>query len=74
MWYAAWIARRWQDPAFPSAFPHFGTPEYWDREVLDLEQQLEQLLEDGDAPGSQRPETGESGRELLTNEDYFWDL
>jgi Ser/Thr protein kinase RdoA (MazF antagonist) len=73
VYYAAWIARRWRDPAFPAAFPHFGTPEYWEREALDLEQQLEQLLEDGAAPGGQRPEAGETGPEL-TNEDYFWDL
>jgi hypothetical protein len=28
VYYAAWIARRWQDPAFPAAFPHFGTDNY----------------------------------------------
>jgi Ser/Thr protein kinase RdoA (MazF antagonist) len=38
--YAAWIARRWKDPAFPSAFPHFNTEEYWNRETRDLEEQL----------------------------------
>jgi Ser/Thr protein kinase RdoA (MazF antagonist) len=38
--YAAWIARRWHDPAFPLAFPHFGTEHYWERETGDLEQQL----------------------------------
>jgi Ser/Thr protein kinase RdoA (MazF antagonist) len=42
--YAAWIARRWDDPAFPSAFPHFGTHEYWERETLDLEEQLERIV------------------------------
>ncbi len=36
VWYAAWIARRWDDPAFPSAFPHFGTLEYWEKETRDL--------------------------------------
>jgi Ser/Thr protein kinase RdoA (MazF antagonist) len=40
--YAAWIARRWDDPAFPAAFPQFGTETYWQREVLDLEEQLRQ--------------------------------
>ncbi|MGZ3699232.1 MAG: serine/threonine protein kinase, partial [Bdellovibrionota bacterium] len=35
--YAAWIARRWEDPAFPSAFPQFGTHRYWQDETQDLE-------------------------------------
>ena len=39
--YAAWIARRWHDPAFPAAFSHFGTEQYWQRETIDLEQQFE---------------------------------
>jgi Ser/Thr protein kinase RdoA (MazF antagonist) len=72
--YAAWIARRWQDPAFPAAFPHFGTPEYWECEVRDLEQQLAHVLrEEGGAPGGQRAEAAEAGREL-SNEDYFWEV
>lgn len=39
--YSAWIARRWNDPAFPSAFPQFGSYRYWQDQVHDLEQQLE---------------------------------
>ena len=27
--YSAWLAQRWQDPAFPRAFPWFGTEAYW---------------------------------------------
>ncbi|MEQ1879087.1 MAG: serine/threonine protein kinase [Bdellovibrionia bacterium] len=27
--YAAWIARRWEDPSFPKLFPHFNTYNYW---------------------------------------------
>ena len=38
--YAAWLARRWDDPAFPVAFPWFGEPRYWERHVLDLREQL----------------------------------
>jgi Ser/Thr protein kinase RdoA (MazF antagonist) len=38
--YSAWIARRWDDPAFPQAFPQFGTHQYWNEEVEDLEEQL----------------------------------
>lgn len=38
--YAGWIARRWNDPAFRSSFPHFNTEVYWQKETLDLEEQL----------------------------------
>ncbi|MBW2274500.1 MAG: serine/threonine protein kinase, partial [Deltaproteobacteria bacterium] len=41
VFYAGWIAKRWQDPAFPDAFPHFGSDEYWENETRDLEQQVE---------------------------------
>lgn len=45
MHYAAWLARRWQDPAFPRAFPWFGEPRFWERHVLDLREQLAALDE-----------------------------
>lgn len=38
--YAAWLARRWHDPAFPRAFPWFGEVRYWERHVAELEEQL----------------------------------
>lgn len=38
--FSAWIARRWQDPAFQRAFPYFGTPRYWQDQLLDLREQL----------------------------------
>lgn len=38
--YSAWIARRWNDPAFPQAFPQFGSHRYWQDETQDLEAQL----------------------------------
>jgi Ser/Thr protein kinase RdoA (MazF antagonist) len=41
--YSAWIARRWEDPAFPLAFPEFGKPSYWQKELRDLEDQLSLL-------------------------------
>jgi Ser/Thr protein kinase RdoA (MazF antagonist) len=44
--YAAWLARRWDDPAFPRAFPWFGAPRYWEDHVRQLTEQLEAL----DAP------------------------
>jgi Ser/Thr protein kinase RdoA (MazF antagonist) len=72
--YAAWIARRWDDPAFPAAFPHFGTPAYWERETLDLEEHLEAILVDAeDLPSDLRDERVEP-EVALRNEDYFWDL
>jgi len=41
--YAAWLARRWHDPAFPRAFPWFGEARYWERHVAELEEQLSAL-------------------------------
>jgi hypothetical protein len=55
VFYADWIARRWEDPAFPDAFPHFGSPRYWEDETRDLEEQVERLLRTGEAT-LQRPE------------------
>lgn len=37
--YAAWLARRWHDPAFPRAFPWFNTPRYWEDHILALREQ-----------------------------------
>lgn len=41
--HSAWLARRWDDPAFPAAFPWFGTARYWQAHIHDLEQQLAAL-------------------------------
>lgn len=38
--YSAWIARRWDDPAFPAAFPWFNTQRYWQDRVLELREQI----------------------------------
>ena len=43
--YSAWLARRWDDPAFPAAFPWFGTRDYWQGQVQTLEEQLEAMQE-----------------------------
>lgn len=43
--YSAWLARRWDDPAFPAAFPWFGSSDYWKGQVQMLEEQLEQMAE-----------------------------
>lgn len=45
MHYAAWLARRWDDPAFPRAFPWFNTPRYWEEHILTLREQLQRLDE-----------------------------
>jgi Ser/Thr protein kinase RdoA (MazF antagonist) len=37
--YSAWLARRWGDPAFPSAFPWFKEPRYWENQILALREQ-----------------------------------
>ncbi len=38
--YAAWLARRWDDPAFPAAFPWFNTQQYWQARILELREQI----------------------------------
>ena len=43
MHYAAWIARRWHDPAFPQAFPWFDSPRYWEDHILSLREQAAML-------------------------------
>jgi len=43
--YAAWLARRWNDPAFPAAFPWFGTQRYWQDRILELREQVGALSE-----------------------------
>jgi Ser/Thr protein kinase RdoA (MazF antagonist) len=43
--YSAWIASRWDDPAFPSAFPWFNTVNYWGEQILALREQLAVLDE-----------------------------
>ncbi|WP_457670455.1 serine/threonine protein kinase [Thiolapillus sp.] len=41
--YSAWLARRWDDPAFPRAFPWFNTGAYWQEQLGILQQQQESL-------------------------------
>ncbi len=43
--YSAWLARRWDDPAFPAAFPWFGTPHYWQDRILELREQVAAMQE-----------------------------
>ncbi|MGL5483993.1 MAG: serine/threonine protein kinase, partial [Aeromonas veronii] len=41
--YMAWLARRWEDPAFPRHFPWFNTDHYWRQQIATLHDQLEAL-------------------------------
>ena len=41
--YAAWIARRWEDPAFGKAFPFFAEPRFWDDHIQSLREQRASL-------------------------------
>ncbi len=43
--YSAWIARRWDDPAFPAAFPWFDSPRYWEQKILELREQIAAMSE-----------------------------
>ena len=43
LYFNAWLARRWDDPAFPMAFPWFNTPRYWSEYILELKELVSQL-------------------------------
>ena len=61
MHYAAWLAKRWQDPEFKVSFPWFDSPRYWDEHVLALREQAALMQEEPLAwdpmsgPGSTAP-------------------
>ncbi len=38
--YSAWIGMRWEDPAFPAAFPWFNSVRYWQDRILELREQV----------------------------------
>ena len=60
---------------FPTVFPHFGTPEYWEEETRDLEAQVEYSYSHTEnlPPGITRPAKPDEEKEL-TNKDFFWDI
>jgi Ser/Thr protein kinase RdoA (MazF antagonist) len=45
LYYSAWLARRWDDPAFPQSFPWFNTRNYWEGHVADLRAQVQEVNE-----------------------------
>lgn len=44
--HSAWIARRWNDPAFPIAFPSFESPSYWAQQTTQLQEQIEAMQDE----------------------------
>ena len=45
MHYSAWLARRWDDPAFQTAFPWFNTQRYWQDRILEIREQVALMSE-----------------------------
>jgi len=45
MHYAGWLAKRWDDPAFPRAFPWFNSQHYWEEHILSLREQVAMMQE-----------------------------
>ncbi len=43
--YSTWLARRWNNPAFPVAFPRFNTQRYWEDRILELREQIGAMQE-----------------------------
>jgi len=43
--YAGWIAQRWDDPAFPLAFPFAAESRWWEQHVIDLLEAVERLAD-----------------------------
>ena len=76
--YAGWLARRFDDPAFKIAWPHFGRDDYWRTETADLEDQLRVIDREAPARVANPADPVLVLREdddpaELTNKDYFWD-
>jgi len=43
IYYHAWLARRWDDPAFPRAFPWFNEQQCWENHILSLREQAAKM-------------------------------
>jgi Ser/Thr protein kinase RdoA (MazF antagonist) len=44
--HSAWLAERWSDPAFPAAFPWFGSAAYWSQQTEALREQIEAMQQE----------------------------
>ncbi|WP_072032501.1 MULTISPECIES: serine/threonine protein kinase [Xenorhabdus] len=45
VYYLAWVARRWQDPAFPKAFPWMADGDFWHKQINLFSEQIQLLQE-----------------------------
>ena len=41
--HAAWVSRRWREPAFQRAFAFIGSEKFWSEHILELREQLGEL-------------------------------
>jgi Ser/Thr protein kinase RdoA (MazF antagonist) len=41
--YAGWIAARWNDPAFPAAFPFAAESRWWEQHIIDVHELADEL-------------------------------
>ena len=41
--HSAWLAERWSDPAFPAAFPWFGSAAYWQQQTAAMREQIDAM-------------------------------
>lgn len=72
IYWAGWVTKRAQDPAFKKAFPQIYEQNFWQNELKDLKRQWERCLNDKLANDSFTKKKAES--ELLSNSDYFYDM
>jgi Ser/Thr protein kinase RdoA (MazF antagonist) len=45
--FSAWLTKRWEDPSFKIAFPHFASGDYWNiglRDLLDQKRLIEAII------------------------------
>jgi Ser/Thr protein kinase RdoA (MazF antagonist) len=74
IYYVGWVAKRHEDPAFKHAFPHWGTRDYWEQEIADLEKQITRYTIQSQ-PKDVRNYSGEDKPvEEWTDKDYFFDM
>ncbi len=71
--YATWLAKRWHDPIFPRTWPQFGTPDHWEKETGDLEEQLRRAESFEAGPRVEPKESTAVDDDGPTNADFFWD-
>jgi Ser/Thr protein kinase RdoA (MazF antagonist) len=73
IYFAGWTAKRKDDPAFQHAFPQMGTIDYWEQEIIDMEQQLTRCPREEKIFPVNFTGFEENPEEELTNRDFFFD-